>query len=95
MRAYLSNIVLAVTAFVMLGLQSAAIAGSWDLVPGWAIDVGDGWVIGHAQTGGGNQIFRWNGQGWDLMPGGAVRIGGTYSAPWIVNSKKQIFRWKD
>jgi hypothetical protein len=68
---------------------------AWDLVSGWAVDAGDGWVIGHAQSGGGNQIFRWNGRGWDLMPGGAVAIGGTYSAPWIVNSSKQIFRWND
>ena len=82
---------------VMLAVATPllAVAGSWDLVSGWAVDVGDGWVIGHAQSGGGNQIFRWNGQGWDLMPGGAVRIGGTYSSPWIVNSSKQIFRWND
>jgi hypothetical protein len=38
MRAYLYNFVLAVTAFVMIGLQSTAIAGSWDLVSGWATD---------------------------------------------------------
>jgi hypothetical protein len=93
MRSRLSYFFWVATAFVMLGLQSAAIASSWDLMPGWAVDVGDGWVIGHAQAGGGNQIFRWNGQGWDLMPGGAVGIGGTFSVPWIVNNSKQIFRW--
>lgn len=65
----------------------------WYRVPGSAIAVADGWVLGAKRESGGHAIYRWNGHNWDQAPGGAVRIGGTYSRPWVVNNRGQRFVW--
>jgi hypothetical protein len=65
----------------------------WQLIPGKAKDVADGWVLGTDTASGGYAIYRWNGTSWDYMPGGAVHIGGTYSAPWMVNNQNKIYHW--
>lgn len=67
--------------------------GNWYRVPGAAIAVADGWVLGAKRENGGHAIFRWNGYGWDQAPGGAVEIGGTYNRPWVVNNRGQRFDW--
>jgi hypothetical protein len=79
-------------ALVLTMLLSASAFG-WELLPGAANDVGDGWVIGTKAEGGGFGIYRWNSTGWDKIPGGAVRIGGTYRTPWIVNNQNLIYNW--
>jgi len=65
----------------------------WHRVPGSAIKVADGWVLGSRRESGGFAIFRWNGRGWDQAPGGAVEIGGHYSRPWVVNDRGHRFVW--
>ena len=65
----------------------------WYRVPGSAIAVADGWVLGAKRESGGHAIYRWNGHNWDQAPGGAVRIGGSYSRPWVVNNRGQRFFW--
>lgn len=67
--------------------------GNWYRVPGSAIAVGDGWVLGNKRESGGYAIYRWNGRGWDQAPGGAVEIGGSYSRPWVINNRGQRFNW--
>lgn len=67
--------------------------GGWYRVPGAAIAVADGWVLGAKRESGGHAIYCWNGHNWDQAPGGAVRIGGTYSRPWVVNNRGQRFVW--
>lgn len=62
-------------------------------VPGTAIDIADGWVLGTKRESGGYAIYRWNGRGWDQAPGGAVDIGGSYNRPWVVNNRGQSFSW--
>lgn len=62
-------------------------------VPGAAIDIADGWVLGTQRESGGYAIYRWNGRGWDQAPGGAVQIGGSYRNPWVVNNRGQRFSW--
>lgn len=65
----------------------------WQRVPGSAIDVGDGWVIGTDRRNGGFGIYRWNGRRFDRMPGGAVEIGGSYERPWVINNRGERFEW--
>ncbi len=62
-------------------------------VPGSAIDIADGWVLGAKRESGGYAIYRWNGRNWDQAPGGAVQIGGSYRNPWVVNNRGQRFSW--
>ncbi|MES3008974.1 MAG: hypothetical protein V4751_14515 [Pseudomonadota bacterium] len=69
------------------------IDGDWRRVPGSAIDVGDGWVIGTDSRSGGYGIYRWNGYRFDRAPGGAVEIGGTYEHPWVINNRGERFEW--
>ena len=65
----------------------------WRQVPGSAVDVGDGWVIGTDRRSGGYGIYRWNGRQFERMPGGAVRIGGSYRSPWVINNRGERFEW--
>jgi len=65
----------------------------WRRVPGYALDLGDGWVIGTDRRSGGYGIYRWNGRDWDRVSGGAVEIGGSYNQPWIVNNRNERFVW--
>jgi len=65
----------------------------WRQVPGTALDLGDGWVIGTDRRSGGYGIYRWNGRDWDRVPGAAVEIGGTYNRPWIINNRGERFVW--
>ncbi len=65
----------------------------WRRVPGSAIDVGDGWVIGTDRRPGGFGIYRWNGRQFDRVPGGAVEIGGSFQNPWVVNNRGERFEW--
>ncbi len=67
--------------------------GNWYRVPGSAVAVADGWVLGSRRESGGYAIYRWNGYNWDQAPGGAVEIGGTYNRPWVVNNRGQRFTW--
>lgn len=67
--------------------------GNWYRVPGAAIAVADGWVLGAKRENGGYSIYRWNGYGWDQAPGGAVEIGGSYARPWVVNNRGERFDW--
>jgi hypothetical protein len=67
--------------------------GNWYRVPGAAIAVADGWVLGAQRESGGHAIYRWNGYGWDQAPGGAVEIGGSYARPWVVNNRGERFNW--
>lgn len=62
-------------------------------VPGSAIAVADGWVLGSKRESGGFAIYRWNGRDWDQAPGGAVEIGGSYRRPWVINNRGQRFTW--
>ena len=66
---------------------------AWQLMPGAAVDVADGWVLGTATSSGGREIFRWNGSGWTQVQGGAIYIGGSGGTPWVVNNGTSIFRW--
>jgi hypothetical protein len=68
-------------------------AFAWQLMPGAAKDVADGWVIGTNVEAGGWGIYRWNSSSWEKIPGSAVRIGGTYRSPWVINKFNQIFNW--
>jgi len=65
----------------------------WRRVPGSAIAVGDGWVIGTDRRPGGYGIYRWNGRKFDRMPGAAVQIGGSYHSPWVINDRGVRFEW--
>lgn len=62
-------------------------------VPGAAIAIADGWVLGTKRESGGYAIYRWNGHSWDQAPGGAVKIGGTYRRPWVINNRGQRYIW--
>ena len=62
-------------------------------VPGAAISIADGWVLGTKRESGGYAIYRWNGRDWDQAPGGAVEIGGSYNNPWVVNNRGQRYSW--
>ncbi len=66
---------------------------NWQLMPGSAQDVGDGWIIGTNPETYGYSIYRWNGSNWDKVEGSAVRIGGNPQNPWVVNNQNQIYRW--
>ena len=65
----------------------------WDRLPGSAIAVADGWVIGTNREHGGYGIYRWNGHRFEQAPGGAVAIGGSYDRPWVVNDRNERFIW--
>jgi hypothetical protein len=65
----------------------------WRRVPGYAIDVADGWVIGTDRRSGGYGIYRWNGYRFDRMPGGAVEIDGSYNRPLVINNRGERFEW--
>lgn len=62
-------------------------------LPGAAIEIADGWVLGTKRESGGYAIYRWNGHSWDQAPGGAVKIGGSYRQPWVVNNRGQRYIW--
>jgi hypothetical protein len=63
---------------------SSVSSGSWQIMPGWAKDIGAGgtatspiiWIVGTSPVNGGFGIFRFNGSTWDQdnQNGGAVRI---------------------
>jgi len=65
----------------------------WQLAPGTAMAIGDGWVLGTDRHNGGYGIYRWNGYGWNRMPGTAVEIGGSYQRPWVVNDRGIRYDW--
>lgn len=65
----------------------------WQVAPGEATALADGWVLGTDRHRGGFGIYRWNGRGWSRMPGEAVQIGGSYSRPWVVNATGTRFTW--
>ncbi len=66
---------------------------SWDPMPGAALDVGDGWVIGARSYGKDHRVWRWQGDDWQQVPGRACHIGGRYDQPWIVNHARKVFAW--
>lgn len=65
----------------------------WQVAPGSAMAIGDGWVLGTDRHTGGYGIYRWNGRNWSRMPGTAVRIGGSYRQPWVVNDSGTRYVW--
>jgi hypothetical protein len=65
----------------------------WQVAPGGAIAVGDGWVLGTDRHTGGYGIYRWNGRDWSRMPGTGVRIGGSYRQPWVINDRGDRYSW--
>lgn len=65
----------------------------WQIAPGAAMAIGDGWVLGTDRLKGGYGIYRWNGRGWSRMPGAAVRIGGSYRQPWVINDRGIRYVW--
>jgi|GEM_PF-1029032 len=65
----------------------------WQVAPGEAVAVADGWVLGTDRHRGGYGIYRWNGRGWSRMPGEAVEIGGSYERPWVVNAYGTRYVW--
>lgn len=65
----------------------------WQVAPGAATALGNGWVLGTDHHHGGYGIYRWNGRGWSRMPGTAVRIGGSYRQPWVVNESGVRYLW--
>ena len=65
----------------------------WQLAPGGAMAIADGWVLGTDRHNGGYGIYRWNGRDWSRMPGTGVRIGGSYRQPWVVNERGVRFSW--
>ena len=65
----------------------------WQLAPGAATAIGDGWVLGTDRHRGGFGIYRWNGRDWSRMPGTAVRIGGSYQQPWVINELGVQYTW--
>lgn len=73
-------------------------AGNWVQMPEAAIDIGIGaygtvYVIGNTNTGPGNGIFRWNGNGWVQLPGAALRVAVDPSGlPWHTNCDNGIYR---
>jgi hypothetical protein len=67
--------------------------GRWRSAPGYAMAIGDGWVLGTDRHRGGYGIYRWSGRGWTRMPGSAVRIGGSYQQPWVINDLGIRFIW--
>ena len=75
------------------------LAGSWQVMPGLANDIGIGpegsvWVTGTGTDAGGFQIWRWVGSHWARVPGGATNISvGPGGDPWIVNSTHATLRW--
>ncbi|HWK55173.1 MAG TPA: hypothetical protein VNR18_12430 [Hyphomicrobiales bacterium] len=65
----------------------------WQVAPGAATALSNGWVLGTDRHRGGYGIYRWNGRGWSRMPGTAVRIGGSYRQPWVVNDSGIRYTW--
>jgi opacity protein-like surface antigen len=65
----------------------------WQVAPGEAVAVNDGWVLGTDRHRGGFGIYRWNGRGWSRMPGEATEIGGSYQQPWVVNALGVRYIW--
>lgn len=65
----------------------------WQVAPGSAVAVADGWVLGTDRHRGGYGIFRWNGHSWDRAPGYAVEIGGSYRQPWVINDSRVRYIW--
>lgn len=78
---------------LLFSIPSAKSQVSWELLPGSAHDIADGWIIGTNGWTGGFGIYRWSGSGWQQMPGGGIRIGGTSGMPWVVNNNRRIYRW--
>lgn len=74
-------------------LYRSSSKGRWQLAPGTARAVGDGWVLGNDRAQGGYRIYRWNGHDWSRMPGAATRIGGSYQAPWVINDRGVRYEW--
>lgn len=68
-------------------------ARGWQRMPGSAIAVAEGWVIGTDRRNGGYGIYRWNGYRFDRMPGAAVDIGGSFEHPWVINNRGERFEW--
>jgi glycosyltransferase involved in cell wall biosynthesis len=66
---------------------------NWQVAPGEATALADGWVLGADQRKGGHGIHRWNGSGWDRMPGAAMQIGGPYQRPWIIDDSGVRYIW--
>lgn len=67
--------------------------GYWKRMPGSAVDIGQGWVIGTDRRHGGYGIYRWNGYDWGRVPGAAISIGGSYERPWVINDRGEKFYW--
>jgi hypothetical protein len=74
-------------------LYRASGRNRWQVVPGSAMAIGDGWVLGTDRHTGGYGIYRWNGRDWNRMPGTAVRIGGSYRQPWVINDSGNRYVW--
>lgn len=75
-----------------------ACAQGWTEIPGGAKDIsvgadGSAWVIGTRQTGGGYEIYKWNGSNWGVVEGGAVAITvDPQGNAWVVNDAGKIYR---
>jgi hypothetical protein len=77
-------------------------SGKQILLPGYAMDVGackkksSIWVIGIDKEFGGFGIHVWQGKSWAKIPGGAENITvDDFGRAWVVNSDKDIYRFKD
>ncbi|MEO8186503.1 MAG: tectonin domain-containing protein [Burkholderiaceae bacterium] len=71
--------------------------GQWQRLAGNATAVtlttdGTAWMLGSDRVPGGYSIQRWNGQRWRRVNGGGVALSAG-TAPWLINSDNQIFRW--
>jgi hypothetical protein len=74
--------------------------GNWDLMPGWAYDIGAGadgsvWVVGVSPLTNGFGMLKWNGSQWtpDGTDVGGLRISvDSTGIPWMVNDKGAVFR---
>jgi hypothetical protein len=72
-------------------------ASGWQILPGLVTEVavgGDGsvWASGIALTGGGYQLFQWDGSNWVLNSGGATSIAVARDGTlWVVNDAGQIY----
>ncbi len=66
----------------------------WTILPGSAVDVADGWVIGTRRAGGGKQVLVWSDNAWHVIAGAqALVIGGPSDAPWVINVHHDIYKW--
>ena len=70
----------------------------WNHAPGAGTDIsvganGSGWLVGAGtQSGGGYQVYRWNGAGWIHYPGAAVDVGvDPHGNPWVITNAHQIY----